>query len=206
MFLSPQYLWVGLFLHLLFVCFLCIQSEALSWASTASSACPLLGTGFTDGSDKKGLHTDTRVIHLEIHEFESYTPRKLPVKGLHKTRHPQSQGSVKRAQVDIKDMLTAWLEDSQTADWSTSIKSQQFSKTSFYHCGIKRPPYEALFGKRANIEITLSSLPQKIRQRPIQRGAYSCFDSMSDEPEEGAIHKPNDETDPIPVENPSGEN
>ena len=34
-----------------------------------------------------------------------------------KPRHPQSQGSVERAN-GIKDMLVAWLSDSRTKDWT----------------------------------------------------------------------------------------
>ena len=33
-----------------------------------------------------------------------------------KPRHPQSQGSVERANSDIKDMLAAWLTDNNTQD------------------------------------------------------------------------------------------
>ena len=43
-------------------------------------------------------------------------------------RHPQSQGSVERANGDIKDMLVAWLADNQTEDWVTGIKFVQFQK------------------------------------------------------------------------------
>ena len=33
-----------------------------------------------------------------------------------KPRHPQSQGSVERANYDIKDMLVAWMSENDTAD------------------------------------------------------------------------------------------
>ena len=39
-----------------------------------------------------------------------------------KPRHPQSQGSVERANGDTKDMLVAWLSDNNFKDWTTGIK------------------------------------------------------------------------------------
>ena len=38
-----------------------------------------------------------------------------------KPRHPQSQGSVERVNGDIKDMLTAWMGDNNTADWTFGV-------------------------------------------------------------------------------------
>ena len=45
-----------------------------------------------------------------------------------KPRHPQSQGSVERANCDIKDMLVAWLGGNNTTDWSIGIKSYSFRR------------------------------------------------------------------------------
>ena len=63
-----------------------------------------------------------------------------------KPRHPQSQGSVERANSNIKDMLAAWLGDYNTDDWTVGIKFVQFQKNAAYHAGNKRSPYEAMFG------------------------------------------------------------
>ncbi|XP_068228066.1 KRAB-A domain-containing protein 2-like [Palaemon carinicauda] len=75
-----------------------------------------------------------------INELRSLWPELSIVHG--KPRHPQSQGSVERANGDIKDMLVAWMADNST-DWATGIKFVQFSKNSAYHVGIKRSPYAA---------------------------------------------------------------
>ena len=82
-----------------------------------------------------------------------------------KPRHPQSQGSVERANGDIKDMLTAWLQDNSTVDWSFGIKFVQFSKNSAYCAVIKRSPYEALFGSRTKVGLTSTSLPPEVIER-----------------------------------------
>ena len=55
-------------------------------------------------------------------------------------RHPQSQGSVERANGDIKDTLVAWLSDNNSKDWTTGIKFVQFHKNSGHHAGIKCSP------------------------------------------------------------------
>ena len=38
-----------------------------------------------------------------------------------KPRHLQSQGSVERANDDIKDMLVAWMVENNTNDWTVGI-------------------------------------------------------------------------------------
>ena len=70
-----------------------------------------------------------------IQELKIVWPTLIMVHG--KPRHPQSQGSVERANGDIKDMLVAWMGDNSTADWSTGIKFVQFQKNSSLHSGIK---------------------------------------------------------------------
>ncbi|XP_066953255.1 SCAN domain-containing protein 3-like [Macrobrachium rosenbergii] len=79
-----------------------------------------------------------------------------------KPRHPQSQGSVERANGDIKDMLVARMADNNSTDWATGIKFVQFSRNSAYHAGIKRSPYAAMFGVNARVGLTSTSLPQEI--------------------------------------------
>jgi hypothetical protein len=71
----------------------------------------------------------------------------------------KSQGSVERANGDIKDMLVAWLTDNDSQDWVAGIRYVQFHKNSSYHSGIKRPPYSALFGNEARVGMTSSTLP-----------------------------------------------
>ncbi|KAK7095753.1 hypothetical protein V1264_005119 [Littorina saxatilis] len=95
-----------------------------------------------------------------ISELKDVWPTLVLVHG--KPRHPQSQGSVERANGDIKDMLVAWLADNHTQDWATGIKFVQFYKNSSHHSGIKRSPYSALFGSEASVGLTTSSLPFEV--------------------------------------------
>ncbi|XP_068220266.1 KRAB-A domain-containing protein 2-like [Palaemon carinicauda] len=104
-----------------------------------------------------------------ITELRSLWPELSIVHG--KPRHPQSQGSVERANGDIKDMLVAWMADNNSTDWATGIKFVQFSKNSAYHAGIKRSPYAAMFGVNGRVGLTSTSLPQEI---------ISCLQSEQD--------------------------
>ena len=72
------------------------------------------------------------------------------------------QGSVERANGDIKDMLVAWMADNESQDWSIEIKFVQFRKNYAYHSCIKCSPYSAMFGSEARIGLTSSSLPNEV--------------------------------------------
>ncbi|XP_037776955.1 KRAB-A domain-containing protein 2-like [Penaeus monodon] len=53
-----------------------------------------------------------------------------------KPYHPQSQGSVERANGDNKYMLVIWFADNNSQDWSVGIKFVQFQKNAAHHLGI----------------------------------------------------------------------
>ncbi|XP_068200645.1 KRAB-A domain-containing protein 2-like [Palaemon carinicauda] len=104
-----------------------------------------------------------------ITELRSLWPELSIVHG--KPRHPQSQGSIERANGDIKDMLVAWMADNNSTDWATGIKLVQFSKNLAYHAGIKRSPHAAMFDVNTRVGLTSTSLPQEI---------ISCLQSEQD--------------------------
>jgi len=79
-----------------------------------------------------------------------------------KPRQPQSQGSVERANGDIKDMLVAWMNDNKTTEWSWGLKFVQFMKNSSYHAGIDVSPFKAMFGVEAKVGLQSTSLPDEI--------------------------------------------
>ena len=95
-----------------------------------------------------------------ITELKQLWPELVLVHG--KPRHPQSQGSVERANCDIKDMLVAWMSDNNTTDWTVGLKFVQFQKNSSYHSEIKRTPFAALFGSDAKVGLTTSALPHEV--------------------------------------------
>ena len=79
-----------------------------------------------------------------------------------KPRHPQSQGSVERANGDIKDMLVAWMSDNNTQDWTVGLKFVQQQKNCAHHAGINLTPYKAMFGEDPKVDLTSSSLPPEL--------------------------------------------
>ncbi|XP_071052347.1 KRAB-A domain-containing protein 2-like [Onthophagus taurus] len=55
-----------------------------------------------------------------------------------KPRHSQSQGSVERANQDIENMLTTWMQQNNSNKWNKGLQFVQFMKNCAYHSGIKR--------------------------------------------------------------------
>ncbi|KAK6184835.1 hypothetical protein SNE40_007208 [Patella caerulea] len=62
-------------------------------------------------------------------------------------------------------MLTTWLSDNNTTEWTVGLKFVQFQKNSSYHSGIKRTPFAALLGSDAKVGLTTSRLPAEIISR-----------------------------------------
>ena len=76
-----------------------------------------------------------------------------------KRRHSQSQGSVERANRDIKDMLMTWLESNLTTHWSDGLQFIQVMRNRAYHEGIKCSPYEAMFSQPMKVGFKTSGFP-----------------------------------------------
>mgnify|MGYP002224300848 CR=1 FL=1 len=75
-----------------------------------------------------------------------------------KPRHSQSQGSVERANQDIENMLTTWIETNQTLHWSEGLRFVQFMKNRAHHEDINCSPYEALFGIPAKVGLSTDAI------------------------------------------------
>nr|XP_022909463.1 SCAN domain-containing protein 3-like [Onthophagus taurus] len=88
-----------------------------------------------------------------VSSLKTYWPTLKIVHG--KPRHSQSQGSVERANQDIENMLTTWMQDSDSNRWSDGLRFVQLMKNKAFHSGIKRTPYEALFGSKVKVGISL---------------------------------------------------
>ncbi|XP_041347189.1 KRAB-A domain-containing protein 2-like, partial [Gigantopelta aegis] len=127
-----------------------------------------------------------------ITELKQMWPDLVIVHG--KPRHPQSQGSVERANCDIKDMLIAWMSDNDTQDWTVGLKFVQFQKNSSHHTGIKRSPFDALFGADAKVGLTSSSLPQDVIAR-----LQTEDDILSAVFHPNPFEQSSEEAEPVPV-------
>ena len=99
-------------------------------------------------------------VNRVILEVTSLWPELKIVHG--KPRHSQSQGSVERANQDIENMLSAWMNDGQKTKWSEGLRYIQFMKNRAFHSGIKQSPYKAMFGAEPKVGISTSSLPSEL--------------------------------------------
>ena len=62
-------------------------------------------------------------------------------------RYPQSQGSVERANGDVKRMLCGIMRERDTCNWATLLRKVQWTKNTVEHRVIGTTPYESLFGQ-----------------------------------------------------------
>lgn len=62
-------------------------------------------------------------------------------------RHPQSQGSVEKANGDVKRMLCGLMREKNTC-WIDLLKQVQWTKNTVNHRVIGMSPYEAVFGQK----------------------------------------------------------
>ena len=75
-------------------------------------------------------------------------------------RHPQSQGSVERANAEVSKKLQSWRRaHGDSSNWSYGLKFVQFQINSTYHSGIEMTPCEAMYGTTAAVGLASSSLP-----------------------------------------------
>ena len=78
-----------------------------------------------------------------------------------KPRHPQSQGSVERANGDVEDMLRAWLNDNNTTRWSLGLQFVQLQKNTAENRTLQMSPYRALFGQDPSVGLK-SDFPRDV--------------------------------------------
>jgi hypothetical protein len=78
-----------------------------------------------------------------------------------RARHPQSQGSVERANADIKKMLASWMRDNKSLNWSIGCKFVQFKKNHCLHSANKCSPYKATFGIETPLGLQSINIPKE---------------------------------------------
>ena len=81
-----------------------------------------------------------------ITELASMFPEHVLVNG--RPRHPQSQGSVERANGVMKDKLAAWMRDNNCPNWTLGIRFVQWQMNVCVSEATKKEPYTLMFGKK----------------------------------------------------------
>ena len=100
---------------------------------------------------------------LQISSFSELKLLWLELKLVHRRpRHPQSQGSVERANADIKSMIISWTHENNNTHWSEGLRFVQFKKIRSYHRTIDQSPYSVLFGSDPKVGLSSSAIPKEI--------------------------------------------
>ena len=68
-------------------------------------------------------------------------------------RHPQTQGSVERANQDVGKMLGNWMKHNRTDAWSVGIYQIASEKNKRVNDTIGKSPYELLYGQNPRVKI-----------------------------------------------------
>jgi len=118
--------------------FMKITQTAEEVAYQLMGICCMFGAPFVLHSDN-GREFENKIIK----NLADMCPGMKLVHG--KPRHSQSRRSVERSNQDVRDMLFAWMSDN-TKTWSEGLRFIQGKKNRALHSGIKRSPYEAMFG------------------------------------------------------------
>jgi hypothetical protein len=74
-------------------------------------------------------------------------------------RHPQSQGSVERANADVESMIMQWMDDHNTTNWTWGIQFIAHKKNNRYHEGVKQIPYVLCYGQACRVGLSKMNLP-----------------------------------------------
>lgn len=80
-----------------------------------------------------------------------------------KSKHTQTQGSVKHEHQDVENMLNSWLESNKMSKWSEGLHFAQLTYNRTFHEGIKCTPYEAMFGAPVKVGLKTSFLNDSIK-------------------------------------------
>jgi hypothetical protein len=68
-------------------------------------------------------------------------------------RHPQTQGSVERANQDVERMLGNWMKHNRSTAWSVGIYQIASEKNKRVNDTIGKSPYELLYGQNPRVKI-----------------------------------------------------
>lgn len=78
--------------------------------------------------------------------------------------HPQSQGSVERANGDVKEMLRRYFSSNLMASPIQALNHVQYNKNTSYNRSIKTSPFESVFGRQPPTNISFENVFSSIKE------------------------------------------
>jgi hypothetical protein len=132
-----------------------MSKRAAEVAYQFTDICLLLGAPHILQSDNGREFTANIITELKL-----LWPELKLVHG--RPHHPQSQGSVERANADIKSIIISWTHENNNTQWSEGLRFVQFKKKRSYHRTIDQSPYSALFGSDPKVGFSSSAIPKEI--------------------------------------------
>ena len=80
-----------------------------------------------------------------------------------KPRHPESQGSVERANRDLKNAQASKMRDnSNDLCWFKYVRRVQLEKNTTYHSTIGMTPFEALYNRKPSFGLSDLGIPSEL--------------------------------------------
>ena len=76
-----------------------------------------------------------------------------------KPRHPETQGSVERANQDIKRHFTAMMFENSSNSWVKYVRQVQYEKNTSFHSTIGMTPFQALVHRKPPLGLTELGIP-----------------------------------------------
>lgn len=74
-------------------------------------------------------------------------------------RHPQSQGSVERANGELKKLLGVWMRTHKSKKWSLGIKFVQYQYNIGFNRNLGMSPFKAKFGNDPQTGLAQTCIP-----------------------------------------------
>ena len=96
-------------------------------------------------------------VNQVIQRLKRLWPNCVIVRG--RARHPQSQGSVERANQDVEIMIGKWMMIHDATEWSVGIYMVAYQKNNRWHRTIKTTPYNLVYGQNPRASVTLLPFP-----------------------------------------------
>lgn len=82
----------------------------------------------------------------------------------------------------IEHSLLKWMNENKTTDWAMGLKFVQFTRNRTYHEDVKKSPFEAMFGCKARVGLSLCLSKEQLKELESEEDLQRVMQSL-DEPD-----------------------